>query len=96
MGSIRVWMRRHTRPREKPTTLTQLHDEGEKPSGPPSSNPPKMVWDEPQAANSPLNEDPQEAEGKGRGQRVRQWLKRAKGTLTGVAALFVCVCVTDQ
>ena len=96
MGSVRVWVRRHTRPRDKPTTVTQLHDEGKKPLDPPSRNPPKIAWDEPQAANAPLNEDPQEAEGEGRGQRVRQWLKRAKGTLSGVAALFRCAVKTNQ
>ena len=63
---------------------------------PPSRNSPKMAWDEPQAANATLNQDPQEAEGEGRGPRVRQWLNRAKGTLSGVAALFRCAVKTYQ
>ena len=90
MVSVRVWVRRHSRTRVKPTTVTQLHEEGEKPLGPPSRNPPKMAWDEPQAANAPLNQDPLEAEGKGRGPRVREWLNMAEGTLSRVAALFRC------
>ena len=85
---VRVWVRRLRRPRVEPTTVTLLREEGENPSGPPSRSPPMMAWDEPQAA--PLNQDPQEAEGEGRGARVREWLNRAKGTLSTVAALFRC------